>query len=1350
MRSLLGIEQHGRYLRDGGFCGLILVTLTVTKPMGSGDVPLMPSVWVRCLLAKFVVATLLLCGFYGTTYAFNLPQPEGLLQQHLKQAPPGKLTLFPMSTPLSMQGALVTHILQDIENPQTLWIAAYSTYSQTSLGLYVSHNGGKSWSPSDRGLIRSRLKDLAITTLLQNRLQTKTLWAGTDSGLYMSPDGGQTWRAESVTSGSSRLDSKSDRSRGVTILSLLQDHQEPHHLWVGTDEGLYLKMTGKEHDPPGHSELTAVQKVYLENEKIFCILQDSEDTQILWVGTNSGIFMSQEGIDWQLSSWEDDRDDETKVYSLHQDLKDPFVLWAVTSNGIQLSRDRGKTWQSSNRGPAGTLDVFSLLQDRVNPNRLWAGTNAGLYISQDKAETWKLSSQGFDHGFSVVALQQDTQDPKILRAGTSHGIYISHDRGQHWQLSDQGALPVFSLSLLRDRQNPTWLWVGGLSGVYVSRNGGRSWNASDQLPWWTVVYHLHQDLETPEVLRAATFSSQKFDNTALLKRTDSGFEFYFWSPQSVIYMSSDGGTTWSQTMNNWGQDDYPLILLQDRQNPQVMWLGTGGGIYRTLNQGRVWQSMGDNLPDAIGFLLQHRKNSKTLWAGTEAGLYISHNQGESWERKTKGLPDNLEVVSITQAIQSHKGFYIGTDSGVFWSADQGENWQAATGEKGQLLENLFARPIIADAQNPQVLYALVFGEGFYRGIDKATQPSNMWIYLASLSLLSIGLLFIGVHYYRTSPARLEQQRRERYPVWAEQVQSSLYDINHADLSPFPKHHRDYIRQTFRKDHDALSLVAHATNLEVSERTRLDRFKTAWTQAENAIEANAIETFRPAADELATLFCESLAFQPLGDTATLGQLYGCLIDASNPAFQLNVRSDFPIIFMAKISYNDDDVQNGFGLLNRFNVLSDYFALMIAFGNAESLRQHVRNSAFKNDFIVLNRSQLWEILAAKSPVQRLIDSILEQIDLIAVSPYTSGGPTPEKMFFGRAEEEMTLLRNISRNNYALLANRQTGKTSLLNKVAPLLSRVPGNQVFHFTLQAVSEYGSFYDELALSDEFQAALHTIDNPTPSDFSKIVVNLKRQHGNRQMIFIFDEVDELLAYDLLHGERLFKIFRSLSEREHVHFIFSGTSTLVERVRHPSSPFFNFCETMNIGLLDEQSAKELVTEPLHMMRVTLEDEDTIVQRLLDITACHPNMIQYTCTQLVKRINDKQQRRLTRTDLDDVIHSSEFYDYFEQLLWGQATTLEMLIVYMMWPHSTFTKADVMTEATQRTLPLERVETSLETLVIYSILSRVQDSYTFTFKAFGKLMETQRDIAALAIAYQDEITRHDPIRIPGGAES
>ncbi len=357
----------------------------------------------------------------------------------------------------------------------------------------------------------------------------------------------------------------------------------------------------------------------------------------------------------------------------------------------------------------------------------------------------------------------------------------------------------------------------------------------------------------------------------------------------------------------------------------------------------------------------------------------------------------------------------------------------------------------------------------------------------------------------------------------------------------------------------------------------------------------------------------------------------------------------------------------------------------------------------------------------------------------------------MFFGRAEEEKTLLQNISRNDYALLANRKAGKTSLLNKVAPLLSRVPHYQVFYCDLQAVNDYESFYSQMAVRyPEFHEEISKRGELSPLDFYNVIINVKHSNGNRQVILIFDEVDELLAYDLQFKEQLFKTFRSLSQRENVRFIFSGTTTLVERVCHPDSPFFNFCEVMKIGLLDEKAARELVTGPMRTLRVTFENGEAVVQRILALTARHPNMIQYTCDRLIERINEKQQRTITEADLGTVVASQEFYEYFEQLIWGQSTAMAKLIVYVMWSYPEFTKANVITEFKRRNLPAEGVEASLETLQIYAILSRKNGTHSFTFREFAKLMEERSDIAELVESCREEVLKHGSVRNRRGAAS
>ena len=463
----------------------------------------------------------------------------------------------------------------------------------------------------------------------------------------------------------------------------------------------------------------------------------------------------------------------------------------------------------------------------------------------------------------------------------------------------------------------------------------------------------------------------------------------------------------------------------------------------------------------------------------------------------------------------------------------------------------------------------------------------------------------------------------------------------------------------------------------------------------------------------------------------------MIDASNPIFQLNVRSEFPVIYTCKNEFNERDIAAAFGMLNQFKIYADYFALLVPLRKSDELRHLVRESAFKNDFIVLNYNKLWEILAAKSPSRQLTNCILEQIDLVRVSPYNISGPVSEKVYFGRAVEEKTILENISKNDYAILANRKAGKTSLLNKIAPILSNIIQYQTFYFDLQIVSDYESFYDQISDAYEvFEQEVAKFNNLSPLDFRKIINGIQKNSPNRQIILIFDEVDDLLSYDQQFNEKLFRTFRSLSQRKRARFIFSGTTELIRRVRHPDSPLFNFCNLMKIECLDKKSAKELVALPMRTLNVSIENEEKIVQRILDITVCHPNAIQYTCDQLIQRINEKQHRIITESDLDMVITSQAFYEYCEGLIWGQAQAMEKFIVYALWDHQEFTDRQVISLCKEQGISIDKAETSLEVLQDYSILKRSKNQYKFAFQEFAKLIEEHNDVAELADRYRQEV--------------
>ena len=773
---------------------------------------------------------------------------------------------------------------------------------------------------------------------------------------------------------------------------------------------------------------------------------------------------------------------------------------------------------------------------------------------------------------------------------------------------------------------------------------------------------------------------------------------------------------WDEARNNYQQALAIYIEYGDRYSQA----GTYHNLGLVASKLREWDEAGSNYQQALAIYIEY--SDRYSQAGTYHCLGTVAEKLEEYSKAKANYLQALQNWAEFNDRYSLETFSIPALARLYGKIqDSSLLAQVASilGVKVEELKQIFAQIVGEKLENYQ---QAVTNIEYSESQEKASTYNNLdRIELEKFSKEQNPLLNI-------SNTILILDRETKYGML-----SSLRTQNQIPIDFIP------LGNLFYQEYDFLNLVFDSKQklIEVSEKERMRLFKDIWNAVDSALEYNQIEVFRTKVDELTKLFCQSLAFTMLDDSSTLGQFYGQMIDASNSAFQLNIRPNFPLIYPCKTEFTEEDVYKISGLLNKFGIVAHFFALIIDFGNNPEMNQQVRESAYKNDFIVLNRDKIWDILAAKSPVQQLTNCILEQIDLVAISPYTVSGPVKRKMFFGRAKEEKILLQNIDRNNYALLANRKTGKTSLLNTIYPLLKSLPTYQVFYCDLQVVNNYDIFYQELALAyPELEEEIAKFSHTSPLLLHRLIRNLNQQSNNRKLIFIFDEVDELLAYDLENQEQLFKTFRSLSQRENIGFIFSGTTTLVKRMRHPHSPLFNFCSPLKIGFLEEKAAEELIRVPMKTLGVKFENESAIVQDLLKLTVGHPNTIQYICDSLIQIINQKQRRIITEEYVDEVVTSQAFYEYFESLIWGQSTALEKLIVYLMWSYQEFTDSELIEEFKRRNIPIEGVKSSLETLLIYSTLSKKNNKYYFTFKEFAKLMKKRSDIEELTEQYQLEV--------------
>jgi len=164
------------------------------------------------------------------------------------------------------------------------------------------------------------------------------------------------------------------------------------------------------------------------------------------------------------------------------------------------------------------------------------------------------------------------------------------------------------------------------------------------------------------------------------------------------------------------------------------------GIYRSDDNGRIWQVVSSGPGVAINALAVHAANDEVLYAGTAGGsaattnsLWRSNNAGQTWHKFTLGLPtDSYGMTPTVNALAVDPNqpgvLYVGTDGQGVYRFDEGRNSYELIG--GLSLYNAHVNGLVISPDS--LVYALTSDGLFVTGGD-------VWQRLESLPELSVSL-----------------------------------------------------------------------------------------------------------------------------------------------------------------------------------------------------------------------------------------------------------------------------------------------------------------------------------------------------------------------------------------------------------------------------------------------------------------------------------------------------------------------------------------------------------------------------------------------------------------------------------
>lgn len=383
-----------------------------------------------------------------------------------------------------------------------------------------------------------------------------------DGQIYTSTDGGRNWR----------MLVNFNRPR-LFVDHIIVDPRDSKVIYVAThrhkEAGGFYKSTD--------GGLTWRESPQLRNEALHSLTQSESNPDFLLAGTISGIFRSEDaGETWSALPTRS-TPGLIDVESLAIDPHNDDVVYAGTWYLPYKSTDRGQTWRIIKTGIIDDSDIFAMNIDPRNSNHIIASACSGIYETRDAGEHWQKVQGIPSQSRRTRAIFQHPSIPGLVFAGTTEGFWRSTKGGENnsWMVTTSRQLEINSIAV--HPKNPNTVYIGTNNyGVMISTDGGKNFVPSNNGFSGRFVNMIMPDRERADRIYAATI------NTTL------GGGFFF--------VSNDGGNTWQPSMRSMPPRLIGYSLFQDEKDPNLIYLGTNLGVYRSVDRGDSWAPVSARKP----------------------------------------------------------------------------------------------------------------------------------------------------------------------------------------------------------------------------------------------------------------------------------------------------------------------------------------------------------------------------------------------------------------------------------------------------------------------------------------------------------------------------------------------------------------------------------------------------------------------------------------------------------------------------------------------------------------------------------------------------------------------------------
>ena len=563
-------------------------------------------------------------------------------------------------------------LVMDPSNPNKLIAAMWEhkrepwffTSGGKGSGMYITHDGGDSWKKvTDKdGFPKGDLGRIGVAISRSNPNTIYALVESKKNALYKSTDGGFKWRMINNKPGIGNrpfyyseiyvdpqnenrvysiytyvnvsIDGGKNFSQLMPAYGVNNGVHPDHHAWWihpkdgnfmidGNDGGLNItKDKGKSWRFIGNLPVAQFYHINVDNDFPYNVYGGMQDNGS-WGGP--AYVWKAQGIRnsyWQELAFGDG-------FDVVPDKEDSRYGYAMSQQGSVVRYDQ-KTGYSYSIKPTHPDPKVKLRfnwnsaigQDPFDNSTIYFGSQF-VHKSTNKGTTW-----------DVISPDLTTNDPNKQKQSESGGLSMDATGAENHTT----ILVIEPSPLEKDM-----LWVGSDDGrVHITRNGGATWQDVSKnlkgLPAGSWIAQIK--------------ASNKNKGEALLIAND--YRRFNYTPYA--YRTKNYGRTWTRIVDANDVQSYTLSIVEDLENPNLLFLGTDDGLYISLNAGEKWTKWTNGFPTVpVKDLVIHpRENDLVIGTfGRAAWVLDDIKPLRELAKNSNSLATNLQLFEPPTAYQAN-------------------------------------------------------------------------------------------------------------------------------------------------------------------------------------------------------------------------------------------------------------------------------------------------------------------------------------------------------------------------------------------------------------------------------------------------------------------------------------------------------------------------------------------------------------------------------------------------------------------------------------------------------------------------------------------------------------------------